>query len=383
MRSVYVRLLVALSAATTILSAVRAGDPNRKTQNILFVTTDGLRWQEVFGGADEALMNRGRGGVQNLNQLRKEFWRETPEERRLALLPFTSAVIAKNGQLFGNRWKGSNARATNGCNFSYPGYSELFCGIADERIDSNEKKQNPNVNVLEWLHGKDAFKGRIAAFSSWDVIPFVLNAPRSGLPVNAGWQPLTGLALTPGLQMLNDLMVESPMFGEETRNDALTFRAAKEYLLAKKPRVLYVAFDQTDEQGHAGRYDRVLGCARKVDRFVQDLWETMQSLPDYRGTTSLIFTTDHGRGDPPMDWKNHGKRTAGSDAVWVGILGPDTAPLGERRNVPEIKHTQIAATLAALLGEDFCTAVPAAGKPIADAIGQGQSGRTFERPEMR
>src|SRR5262249_1202295 len=143
-------------------------------------TTDGLRWQEVFGGADEALMNKERGGVQNLDRLRKDYWRETPEARREALLPFTWGVIGRQGQPYGNRWKGSTSRVTNGFNISYPGYSEIFCGLADPRIDSNIKRPNPNVNVLEWLHGKDAYKGRIAAFTSWDVFPHVLNTRRSG-----------------------------------------------------------------------------------------------------------------------------------------------------------------------------------------------------------
>ncbi len=30
---------------------------NRKTENIVIVTLDGMRWQEVFGGADSALIN--------------------------------------------------------------------------------------------------------------------------------------------------------------------------------------------------------------------------------------------------------------------------------------------------------------------------------------
>ena len=337
--------------------------------------TDGLRWQEVFGGADEALMSRGRGGVQNLEQLRKAFWRDTPEARREALLPFTWSVVAKQGQVYGNRWKGSADRVTNGLNFSYPGYSEVFCGFPDPRIESNEKVYNPNLNVLEWLNGKEAFKGRVAAVTSWEVIPFVLNVKRSGLPVNSGNQPLAGVSDTPRVRMLNELVVETPVFGEETRRDALTYHAAKEYLLANKPRVLYVAFDQTDEQGHAGRYDRVLGAANKADGFIKDLWETMQAMPEYRGKTSLVLSVDHGRGNPPVEWKNHGKRTQGSEATWMAFLGPDTPALGERKNVPEVTHSQIAATLAALLGEDFCAAVPQAGKPIPAVLG-----RELERP---
>ncbi len=365
------RLRVALPVALAALAVTAAaGVPAPGTENLLIVTTDGLRWQEVFGGADEALMNRQRGGVQDLPRLKRDFWRPTAEGRREALLPFTWQVIARRGQLFGNRRKGSAARVTNGFNFSYPGYSEIFCGLVDPRIDSNDKRPNPSANVLEWLSAKEAFKGRVAAFTSWDVFPYILNAPRNGLPVNSGFQPLTGVPENPRVRLLNELIAETPRAGEENRRDELTFHAAREYLLAKKPRVLYVAFDQTDEEGHAGRYDRVLGSAHKVDGFIRDLWETMQALPEYHGKTSLVFTTDHGRGEPPVDWKTHGKRTAGSEAVWLAVLGPDTAPLGERRDVPEVTHTQIAATLAALLGEDYHAAVPQSGKPIADVLGR-------------
>jgi len=45
------------------------GDPPAlKTQNVILVMTDGLRWQEVFRGADEKLMNKEHGGVKNLEK---------------------------------------------------------------------------------------------------------------------------------------------------------------------------------------------------------------------------------------------------------------------------------------------------------------------------
>ena len=37
--------------------------PKLKTRNILLVTSDGLRWQEVFGGADSSMFNKENGGV--------------------------------------------------------------------------------------------------------------------------------------------------------------------------------------------------------------------------------------------------------------------------------------------------------------------------------
>jgi hypothetical protein len=112
------------------------------TQNRVFVMTDGFRWQEVFSGADPMLMNK-EGGDEDPEALKKAYWRETPEARREALMPFFWTVIAKQGQIYGNRKRGSDAYVTNGLNFSYPGYSETLCGFADPRIASNDKNPEP------------------------------------------------------------------------------------------------------------------------------------------------------------------------------------------------------------------------------------------------
>src|SRR5437867_2478723 len=104
---------------------------SHKTQNVVLITTDGLRWQEVFTGADPELMNKENGGVKDTNAIRKAFWRETPEARREALMPFVWSVVAERGQIFGNQKKASIAKVTNGKNFSYPGYNEILTGFAD------------------------------------------------------------------------------------------------------------------------------------------------------------------------------------------------------------------------------------------------------------
>src|SRR5438552_4062160 len=59
--------LLATSAAA--LNAQPAA--GRKTRNILFVMADGLRWQELFQGADGALMNKENGGVTELEPLKQ------------------------------------------------------------------------------------------------------------------------------------------------------------------------------------------------------------------------------------------------------------------------------------------------------------------------
>src|SRR5437016_3406954 len=141
MQNTFVRLHVVALLFVCAFPTLRAGDKGLpKTKNVIVVTLDGFRFQEFFGGADDALMNKQFGGVKDLEGLKKKYLRDTPEERRAALLPFFWTEIAKNGQIFGDRAKKAPTRLTNGLKFSYPGYSEIFCGFADPEIRSNAKK---------------------------------------------------------------------------------------------------------------------------------------------------------------------------------------------------------------------------------------------------
>jgi Type I phosphodiesterase / nucleotide pyrophosphatase len=359
-------LLLVTGAVADELKA-RAG-PDRRTENILLITTDGLRWQEVFAGAEDRLMSKQEGGVADVDRLKQSFWRDTPQQRRAALLPFVWGVIARQGQLFGNANQGSVSRVTNGMNFSYPGYNELLTGSADARIASNAKRLNPNVSVLEWLNQDPRWRGKVATFGSWDVYPYILNRDRSGLYINAGWQPLLGVESNGRIDLLNRLTAETPRLWEDSRYDSFTFQAALEYFRQNKPRLLYVAFDDTDEFAHAGRYDHYLTGARRVDEYIKALWDEAQSLPQFRDKTTLIVTTDHGRGDAPTGWKNHGALVPGSDRIWIAVMGPDTPRLGERANIAEVLQSQVASTVAALVGEDFRAFSSHAGAPIGSVL---------------
>lgn len=357
------RLLI---AAVLAALPVWAQGP-RRTQNVIILMTDGLRWQEVFSGADASLMDRKAGGVSDPEGLRRQFWRASPEERRAALLPFFWSVVAREGQVFGDPASGSPARVSNGLNFSYPGYSEAFCGVADPRIDSNDRRYNPNVNVLEFLNRRPGFEGRVAAFGAWDLFPWILNAPRAGLLVNAGYEPLRLPQPDARIELLNALKADTEYWDSEAF-DSFTFHTALEYLRGHRPRVLAILLGETDEWAHAGRYDLYLKSANRVDRYARMLWETLESMPEYRRSTTLILATDHGRGSTRKSWRSHGRRIPESQSVWMAFLGPDTRPLGVRRNVQPVIQAQLAATIAALLGEDFRTAAPAAAPPVADVL---------------
>ena len=82
-----------------LIGVLVAGAQEHKTRNIIFVMTDGLRWQDTFRGADPALLDKKHGGVANPNELQTEFWRPDAKARRETLLPFLWTVVARDGQI--------------------------------------------------------------------------------------------------------------------------------------------------------------------------------------------------------------------------------------------------------------------------------------------
>jgi hypothetical protein len=349
-------LLAVVTPARSPLSA-----QIRRTERVIVVTLDGVRWQELFGGADAELVAR-RGAVRDTAETRQRFWRSSAEARRAALFPFLWGTVARQGQIFGDSALGAGAYVTNGLWFSYPGYNELLTGVVDSRIDSNEKLPNPNRTVLEYLNGRPCCRGRVAAWGSWDVLPFIVNTERSRIPTNGDGPPFPGAA-TERERLINEMSADMPLtFGAAVRLDAPTMQGAQEWLRTRRPVVLYVMLGETDEWAHEGRYDLYLDAALRADRYLERLWSWAQSVPEYRGRTSLVVTTDHGRGEGAR-WTDHGREVPAARRIWIAVLGPDTPPTGIRRRV-EVTQAQVAATIAELLGEDLRSMTPAAAPPL-------------------
>jgi hypothetical protein len=150
-----------------------------KTRNVVLIVSDGLRWQEIFSGADRSLMDSEHGGIwADPKELKQAFWRDDVSERRELLFPFLWTVVAKKGQIFGNQTKGSVAHVTNGMAFSYPGYNEMLTGHPDPKIDRNEFGPNPNVTVFEWLNRMPEFRGKVAVYGTWNVFQDIFNEKR-------------------------------------------------------------------------------------------------------------------------------------------------------------------------------------------------------------
>ena len=245
-------LLLALTAFQPAARAQTASPP--KTRNVVLIVSDGLRWQEVFTGADPLLLNEKNGGIWDKDQeLRREFWRADPGERRKALFPFLWTTVAARGQIFGNQTKGSIARVTNGLAFSYPGYNEMLTGHPDPRINSNQFGPNPNPTVFEWLNGLADLHGRVSVYATWETFKDIFNVRRSNLPLQVGWDlPYRG-TLTPRQELLNQLYRTTTRLDDEDVYNAFLQIPLLDSLREQQPRVLFVGYGETDNWGHAGR----------------------------------------------------------------------------------------------------------------------------------
>lgn len=337
----------------------------QKIENIIIVTTDGLRWQEVYSGMDSAIANNKKFHRGDSAYIFNHYWAATAEERRTKLMPFVWSTIATKGQLYGNRKYKNYVNNANPYWFSYPGYSEIMTGYADTAINSNDYKPNPHVTLLEFLNQQPKYKGKVAAFGAWEAFDRILNEKRSGVQVVSAFDTIAGRNLTTEQKQVNNMLADSyKPWHEDECLDVFTHYAALSTLKATKPKVLYIAYGETDEWAHAGQYRSYLDAAHQVDAWIKQLWEYVQGNPDYRNKTAIFITTDHGRGDVvKAEWTSHGSSIKDASEIWFALMAPGLNAKGEVKVSQQFYQQQFAQTIAGLLGLTY-----KANHPIADPI---------------
>lgn len=170
------RLFLLLSIAFfTVLPGIGQVPPS---ENLIVIVLDGMRWQEVFAGADSALIDN-PSFTQNKKRVRSRFWDVDPKIRREKLFPFLWQTIAPSGQLYGNRWQQSNVNVQNPYHLTYPGFSEMLTGYVNPEISTNKLVINKSNNVLEMVNREKGFEGKVALFASSDLFPFLLDKKRA------------------------------------------------------------------------------------------------------------------------------------------------------------------------------------------------------------
>lgn len=344
------RLIRLLTFAFSLAISGFAG----QTEYVFLVTGDGIRHQEVFTGVDAQLMTeeaKKSSGIESISELRQQFWAENAQERREKLMPFFWKELAKEGVIYGNRALGSAVNCKNPHWFSYPGYAEILNGGPVAEIDSNDAKFSPRETVLEYIRRE--FKlgpNQVAAFGSWRIFNWMTMQRDGAIFCNAGYESTPPELSNDKMGTWSKLQFEMMSPWDTVRLDAVTLGLALEYIDMHKPKVVYLALGETDDWAHDRRYDRTVQSLAYFDEALRRLWTLLQSTTPYRGKSTLIVTTDHGRGRTAEDWTSHGEKTPGSDEAWLAIFGPDVPKLGEMKNTPEYSLSNVAATMLTALG---------------------------------
>lgn len=360
-----VRHLLSLLACTLTASLGAQATPDAR---VILVTFDGIRAEDFFGGLDTIVSAREEdSGIYDLERLRRDYWRATPEARRRAVMPFFWDSLAPQGMVFGDAARGSTVRITNPHGFSAPGYQEILTGHAQPDVTSNDQRRYPHRTVLE--HVRETLRlppERVAAFTSWENFRYYVASRDGAIFVNAGYDSIPAALQTPMMGRLLGLQPRALALWEGSRLDAFTGALAMEWLRRHEPRVMYLAFNDTDDLAHNRRYDRVLDALHALDGFLRELWQTVESLPAYRGRTTLILTTDHGRGHSPRDWTDHGADVPGSETIWLAVIGPRTPDQGVVAGA-QVTQASIAATLLECLGMPGAGWSPESAPPVPGA----------------
>ena len=336
------------------------------TDKLVLVTLDGVRGEELFGGVDSAVMKHfaNKRSVDSIPAYRK-FWAKNAKERREKLMPFFwGDLMLNHGSVIGNQGRGSVVHLKNRIRVSYPGYSEILTGLADDkRIKNNNPVYNPNLTVLESLQKSRGLDfHQVAVFASWDVMRFIVQQGENTLFANAGHDSYE--SNDPTMQTLSKLQFETRAPWDSVRSDAYTLRFALHYLETYEPEVLYLGLGETDDWAHDKRYDRVLESIHQADAYLKELWSWIEGHSEYAGRTTLLITTDHGRGKTPFTWQSHNDKLPGARNTWLALVNPGLEKRGEWSHHRRVYAGEIAATFARFGGHDFRAENPSSMREI-------------------
>jgi hypothetical protein len=317
------------------------------TRNVIIVTIDGVRWQEVFGGVDA----QGRELTPNLHR------------------HFVDRGVVVGAPGYGQM-------EASGPNFmSLPGYEEIFTGRTSS-CTSNFCDHISQATLLDELHGEAQLApAQLAVITSWRTIERAAALDDRAITVSAG---RNGGATRDHVrvnaaasQLLDEGSGTSAYPGWlDYRPDRYTGAMALQYLAAERPRFLFIGLGDTDEYAHRGNYRGYLDALKAGDRFVGKLMDTLATLDDYGAETTVIVTTDHGRA---ANFTGHGGDAPESRRVWMFVAGGAVPARGFADTDRVVRLADIAPTIRRWMGLASDGSI-AAGHPLAELLPVEPSG---------
>jgi hypothetical protein len=325
---------------------------DRTESAVVLVVLDGVRWQEVFGGADRAIASRQRGP----NPIA---W-ANPR----ALMPNLHQMIETDGMVIGAPGHGAEMTTGGAQRISLPSYREIFTGRTDPGCQSNDCSRPLGRTLADDLYDVLG-PGEFAVIASWPKIARAASSDPSRFVLTTG-RKLIGqgdvLRADDVISSLLDAGIHTSAFpGEgDYRPDSLTERIALRYLATARPRFLFVGLGDVDEYAHRNDYRGYLEALHESDEFLGELAVTLDAMGARGQHTTVLVTTDHGRA---YNFRDHGLWHPESSRVWLVAAGGDVPSRGFVSSSHRHTLTDIAPTVGALLGMPIGD-----GEPIAEIM---------------
>jgi hypothetical protein len=223
--------------------------------------------------------------------------------------------MATRGQIFGDSTRRKHAlRHQRSSSFRIRAYSEAFTGHADKRIDSNEHGPNENRTVFEWLNAQPPYKDALRPSPPWNAFRRIIQHRAQRRTVFDGWVSCrcsTGTARA--------TLAESHDADQHAawhyKHMGCVHAPRDTRLHGSRSRACCFIGYERDRRVGATPAATTCTCsqAHQVDAFLEDLVEARARQPARRDKTTLIVTTDHGRG-LGAKWTDHGENVDGPSA---------------------------------------------------------------------
>ncbi|MCU1282100.1 MAG: hypothetical protein JWM53_5646 [bacterium] len=326
-----------------------------RTRNVIIVTIDGVRWQEIFGGIDvPRARNAGMSACDVVDGGE--------------LTPNLHRQLAGGGVVIGA--PGYGEMVASGPNFiSLPGYEEIFTGRASS-CTSNFCDHIAETTLVDELRDQLELRPeQIAVITSWRTIERAAAFDDRSITLSAGRHggvTRDRVRVTAQASRILDEAGDADAYPGwlDYRPDRYTAALALDYLVTRRPRFMFIGLGDTDEYAHRRNYHAYVSALRAADELVGQLMDALATLGEYGAETTVIVTTDHGRA---ANFANHGGDAPESRRVWLFAAGGAVPALGFADGSRTTRLADIAPTVRSWMGLTADTSA-SAGSPVAELL---------------
>lgn len=305
---------------------------------VVFVTLDGVRWQDVFGIGTPA----------------------DPSQAGTAL-PGLLRLVQRNGVALGAR-EDCGKVVVDGPSFvSLPGYLQIFTGKRSA-CTGNECPRTTERTFMEEARAAFESDTDVASIASWEHIERAVSHEPDAFFISSGTR-YRSHAVRAADEILDGLLLDAQAHGGAPggtptyRPDEWTAGIALAYLTAYKPRLLHVGLGDADEYAHQGDVAGYVSSLHQTDTFFERLEDVIDGWRKDGDKTTVVVTADHGRA---TNFRDHGSWAPESARTFLVAFGDGAPNAGLACAKRDVHAREMGSIVHGLLGTRLCDGVQCA-----------------------